>query len=366
MSIISADVQSDQRFADGKSIMLHGIRSVMCLPLETLEKKRIGAIYLDTITPGKVFSVDDLDLINAVAHQSAIAIERMQLASDLKNLLLGAISAIVAAIEAKDPYTSGHSERVTKYGVLISREMHLPGEVIELVRLAGLMHDVGKIGIPETILNSEGILSSDEMTLIRLHPDHGGKILSSIRNENIAHVCEAIRHHHERFDGTGYPDGLSGVDIPVASRILTVADAFDAMTSNRRYRRNSTPQEVIDEIKTCTGTQFDPDITEAFLNLYMRREIVPLSTRSRQKDEASVSVSDEETPTRLPLTDNGTSGEQVDELVSSTETTKDIESAVPSVNPAAASDKDDIPDTDSGECETPIGGDEDADTAQQP
>lgn len=197
---------------------------------------------------------------------------------ELKGLYEGLIHSFVNAIDAKSPWTKGHSERVTKYAVAIAEEMSLEKEDIETLRVAGLFHDIGKIGTYDIILDNPNVLSDEESRLINLHPIKGEEILAPIKQ--LQHLLPVIRHHHERVDGEGYPDGLKADEIPVLARILCVADAFDSMVSDRPYRAGGTPEYAISELKRCMNTQFDADAVEAFLRVLSKENAEVLSGSS--------------------------------------------------------------------------------------
>ncbi|MEW6054309.1 MAG: PAS domain S-box protein [Nitrospirota bacterium] len=197
---------------------------------------------------------------------------------ELKGLYEGLIHSFVNAIDAKSPWTKGHSERVTKYAVAIAEEMSLEKEDIEMLRVAGLFHDIGKIGTYDIILDNPNVLSDEESRLINLHPIKGEEILAPIKQ--LQHLLPVIRHHHERVDGEGYPDGLKADEIPVLARILCVADAFDSMVSDRPYRAGGTPEYAISELKRCMNTQFDADVVEAFLSVLSKENAEVLSGSS--------------------------------------------------------------------------------------
>ena len=171
-------------------------------------------------------------------------------------------SALVSSVDAKDPYTCGHSERVAVLCRELARELGLTDEEIEQAYMAGLLHDIGKIGTPEAILCKEGSLLPEERRVIGEHPDIGGRILNDIKQLDA--VREAVVHHHERLDGSGYPRGVSGDAIPLLARIVGLADSFDAMTSTRPYRESLPLENVLAEIDRHTGSQFDPRVAEAF------------------------------------------------------------------------------------------------------
>ena len=176
---------------------------------------------------------------------------------------LGAVRALAAALDARDPYTAGHSERVSTFAVAIGQELGLDDEAMETLRLGALLHDVGKIGVPDEVLRKQGALTPAEFEAIKVHPSAGARILRSI--PFLAPHIPIVELHHERPDGRGYPYGLVGDAIPLAARIVHVADAFDAMTSARAYRAARLPVEAIAELRRCTGTDFDGPSVEALV-----------------------------------------------------------------------------------------------------
>jgi putative two-component system response regulator len=186
-------------------------------------------------------------------------------AHKIRSAFLNAITALVYALEAKDNYTSGHSQRVSDISVAIAVELGLSRPEIEKIRLAGLIHDIGKIGVREAVLTKPGKVSAEEYQHILSHSDIGEHILTPIVEDEA--ILKAVRHHHERYDGTGYPDGLSGEEIPLAARILAVADSYDAIISGRPYRRPESIPAACDEIRRHSGSQFDPKVVSAFLRI---------------------------------------------------------------------------------------------------
>ena len=183
----------------------------------------------------------------------------------LEQAYLDSVETLRYTVEAKDPYTRGHSDRVSEFSVLIGKKLGLPEEQLRILRIGGLFHDIGKIGIPDNILQKESKLTDDEYSQIKNHPSIGVHILGSA--EIFKDIIPIVKHHHERYDGRGYPSGLKGEEIPYIARIAAVADTFDAMTSKRSYRDALDLQVVKDEIKRCEGTQFDPEIAEVFLEI---------------------------------------------------------------------------------------------------
>ena len=177
---------------------------------------------------------------------------------------LEAISALVHAVEAKDPYTRRHSEQVTFYAASLAEWAGLPASLVESVRIASLLHDVGKIGVPDSILTKPGPLTDDEFSEIRKHPSIGQKIIEKVSLLS----CEMllVRHHHERWDGGGYPDGLAGQEIPLGARVICLADSIDAMLMIRTYKRPYSVDQMLSELQRCSGTQFDPDLAGAAID----------------------------------------------------------------------------------------------------
>ena len=184
---------------------------------------------------------------------------------ELEKAYLDTIGILRQTVEAKDPYTRGHSDRVSEFSVLIGKKMCLDEATLHTLKIGGLFHDIGKIGIPDSILLKESKLSDDEYSQIKNHPTIGAHILGDAKV--FKDILPMVKHHHERFDGRGYPSGLAGTDIPLIARIAAVADTFDAMTSKITYR-NSLPLDFVkEEIKKCSGTQFDPEIAGIFLDI---------------------------------------------------------------------------------------------------
>ena len=184
---------------------------------------------------------------------------------ELKESNIAAMKALITSEEARDPYTSGHSRRVTEYAVAIAKKMGLDEARARHIEYAGYLHDIGKIGISDAILNKESRLTDEEWRIIRKHPNTALEILNPLKFLPEEKVI--IKHHHERYDGNGYPDGLKGEDIPVGARIMAVADSFDAMNSKRPYRDAFPEDKIITELKTVRGTQLDPKIVDIFLGM---------------------------------------------------------------------------------------------------
>lgn len=261
MAILSYDALADDRFKDKHSVILNKIRSVMCIPIMVLGKV-LGVIYIDTMGDIGSFSEYDLQFLSIIANQAGIAIQNAKLYEDLDDLFTGTLKTLVAAIEAKDSITSGHSIRVTSFSTAIGEELGLEKDQMRILEISSLLHDIGKVGVPEAILGKAAPLSEDEFVRLREHAPRGAEIVKNIKN--VEGVVAAIRHHHERYDGKGIPGGLKGESIPLISRIIAVADTFDAMSSDRPYRKKVSFYITEKEILSNSGTQFDPKIVEAF------------------------------------------------------------------------------------------------------
>ncbi|HEX9758326.1 MAG TPA: HD domain-containing phosphohydrolase [Nitrospiria bacterium] len=210
-------------------------------------------------------SQTDIEFITILLNHLAIAIDNNRLFNDLEESHFEAIRALADALETKDAYTRGHSDRTVDFAADIAKQFGLSPEETEHIKYAAILHDIGKIGIPESILNKPGPLTEEEFEVMKKHPELGSNIVKQIKF--LAPVAPLIFHHQERFDGKGYPIGLSGDAIPMGSRIIAVLDAFDAMTSDRVYRKAPGKVRAIAELKQFSGTQFDPQVVAAFLNL---------------------------------------------------------------------------------------------------
>jgi len=204
-----------------------------------------------------------------------------QQTEEIRNTFLGAVKALAEALEAKDPYTNGHTKRVTELAVTLARESGMSEEYQDRIRLAGLVHDIGKIGVPEEILHKPDRLTEQEFDFIKEHPEIGERILKPIIRDPV--VLAIVRHHHERFAGGGYPEGLAGEDIPLGSRLLCVADAYDAMTSCRPYRDAMHPDKAKSQLLANRGIQFDPELVDLFMTLDEKMPFCPISAAPGEK-----------------------------------------------------------------------------------
>jgi len=255
--------------------------SVVTLLISSLTKKSFRSIWNKNIkwTVKNYLTMGPLGVILAIAYQNygyfgillffgplLMARYSFKLYIDLKSSYLETIQALSKALEAKDPVTSGHAERVSFYSTAIARGMGLSESRIDNIMYAGLLHDIGKIGISDNVLQKPGRLTSDEYDKIKEHSAIGADILRDI--DFFRDASKIIRHHHERYDGKGYPDGIGGEEVPIESYILGVADAFDAMTNDRPYRKALTAEEARDVIKEQAGKQFHPRVADTFVKLF--------------------------------------------------------------------------------------------------
>ncbi len=226
----------------------------------------LGVLNVTGRSAGKEFSEDELESLTAMGAIAAEALDRLLLFEGLKEGYLATMKALALAIERKDPYTTGHSSRVCQYSLMIARGMGLDEKAMETIESAALLHDIGKIGVPHAMVHKPGPLTQEEAQVLRRHPTIGWELLSCLRHWEA--VRDAVRHHDEWWDGNGYPDGLRGNDIPLFTRIVTVADAYDAMTTERTYRGAAEHEAALEEIRSKSGIQFDPEVVDCFSRLW--------------------------------------------------------------------------------------------------
>lgn len=236
--------------------------SFIAIPLIT-RNRVIGVLAAERTQGLGDFTADDLEYVMNFCSQIAISLENARLIENMQLSFVSSILALASALEAKDPYTRGHSHRVATYASIIARCMGFDEEHVEDVRLMSLMHDIGKIGMPDYVLTKPGSLTDEEFDMLKKHPVVGEHIIQPLLPYNP--VLGMVRHHHERFDGRGYPDGISGESIPIEARILSVADAYDAMTTSRSYRAALSRGESIRELEVNAGSQFCPETVAVFV-----------------------------------------------------------------------------------------------------
>ena len=250
-----------------------GISSIMVCPILG-KAKTIGAIIVADKEDDQEFFSHDTKLLMAISSQAGLAIENAFLYSELEALLVGAIKSLVRALEATSYWTAGHTERVTEYAISIGRLLRLDADTLEKLKICSLLHDIGKIATPREILNKSRELSESEWLEMKKHPGVGAEILGEMKQ--FKDVIFGIKYHHEHWDGRESIYGLKNEEIPLLARILSVADTFDALTSDRPYRPKRSKEDAAKEIQRCSGSQFDPEIVKAFI------EWADLSTQPHQ------------------------------------------------------------------------------------
>ena len=254
------DVRMDPRLQQAASVLLAGVRSVICVPLLG-RSGPIGALYADKLGMEQ-FAPELAEYAAAFAGHAAAALETAQLYDDRERHFRATLEAFAKAIDARDPYTAGHSERVTAYSLVLARQSGNHATEFETIRRAGLLHDIGKVGVPDAVLLKPGALDAAERALIEAHVTIGYHMLVSL--PFLGASLPAVRGHHERWDGTGYPDRLAGTDIHPHARLMAVADSYDAMTSARPYREALPAEEAARRLRADSGAQFDPAAVELF------------------------------------------------------------------------------------------------------
>lgn len=244
-------------------------RNLICVPVKVKEEV-IGV--LEAINKqGEDFDQEDLSLLTSLADQVAIALDNARLYQELEDMFFQTAESLADAIEKRDPYTGGHTQRVTSYSLAIAKHLHLSFLEKKWLKIASVLHDIGKIGIEDKILKKPERLNPEEFNTIKRHSDMGAEIIEHIRQ--LREIVPSVKYHHEQIDGKGYPDGLTGEDIPLLAKIVAVADTYDAMTTDRPYRKALEKEAAIEELRKCSGTQFDGEVVEAFIQAYQRGEI---------------------------------------------------------------------------------------------
>ena len=269
-SLLLQDVRKDPRFyksADQKTEFV--TRDMVCVPVKVKDKV-IGVLQAINRAEG-VFTEDDVELFQLFSNQVAIALDNARLYEEIRETFFATAEALAEAIEKRDPYTGGHTKRVVNYCLVAAKYLNLTPEELEILKLSAILHDVGKIGVEDRILRKPGNLDDEEAKIMKMHPLLGAEIMRHIRQ--LKDLIPGMLHHHERPDGKGYPEGLKGMDIPIVARIISAADTYDAMTTNRPYRKGLSRQTAIDEIKKEAGTQFDKEVAEAFVKAFEAGEI---------------------------------------------------------------------------------------------
>ena len=259
--IIKDNIENDPWFKE-QNKGEYFVNTLLSIPLATKERV-IGVLNLSNKKSRAPFGNEEAEFLKGLTTEASIALQNASLYEQIQDSYLSTITALAFALDARDSYTREHSENVTKYAVAIAQEMNLRPSEIEQIRRAGMLHDIGKIGIRDGVLLKPSKLNDDEYNDIKRHPAKGEAIVSALAF--LKEEAKMIRHHHERFDGKGYPDGISGLAIERGARILAVADSFDAMIENRVYRQALGTNAACEELKKNKGTQFDPEIVDALL-----------------------------------------------------------------------------------------------------
>ncbi len=281
-TIYVPNVHEDERhYKDAEPITGVTTTSLIAVPLVTqtvqlgqelgsAQPQIVGGIEAINRVDG-MFTQEDAELLQTLAKQAATVFQIAKLYGDANELFLDTIQAMVASIDAKDPYTNGHSQRVSDFSVAIGRQMNLAPETIHQLRIGALLHDIGKIGIPDTILSKPGHLTEDEINIMKQHPAIGANIMKNVRL--LRNEIPALAEHHEHMDGTGYPSHLKGDQISLFGRIVAVSDVFDALTSDRPYRGALEVEEVLNQMQHDSGTHFDDACVQALVKAYLAGEI---------------------------------------------------------------------------------------------
>lgn len=245
-------------------------RDIICVPVK-VKKKIIGVLEAINKKGKRGFDKEDLSLLTSLADQVAIALDNSRLYQELEEMFFQTADSLADAIEQRDPYTGGHIQRVTLYSQAIAKYLQLKPLERKWLKITSVLHDIGKIGIEDHILKKPTRLSPKEFDLIKHHSDIGAKIIGHIRQ--LKEIVPGVKYHHEQINGKGYPDGLRGKDIPILAKIVAVADTYDAMTTDRPYRKAMEKEAAIEELKRCSGTQLDKEVVEAFIHAYRKGEI---------------------------------------------------------------------------------------------
>jgi len=255
------DVHTDTRFEP----FPYPVKSILIVPL-IAEDTVIGAIIASDKLNGEEFISKEIKLISGIASECALSLKKALLYDEIQSMLFSTAEAFAFAIEAKDPYTYGHSKRVSEMAVQIGLHLGLPPDKLNWIKLAALLHDIGKIGTPEYILHKSEKLTPAEMSKVKEHSVIGAKMVEHIKR--MREIAQWIYHHHEKYDGSGYPAGIEGNEIPLPARIISIADTFDALTSDRPYRKAFMKEEAIRIMRKSIGLHFDP-----FLFRYFEKEV---------------------------------------------------------------------------------------------
>ncbi|MGA2090366.1 MAG: HD domain-containing phosphohydrolase [Endomicrobiales bacterium] len=272
--IFVEDIKTDVRFLHSTMPDHYTARSFISVPLR-VKNRIIGVLNVNSVEADQRFEERDVRLLTILADQAAITLENIDLYDNLQNFYLEMVQTLARAIDAKDAYTHEHADRARRYARLIGHKLNLPAPMIRHIEYAALMHDIGKIGIDEQILHKAGKLTQEERAIIMKHPSIGNRILAPVAF--LSPIAPMVLYHQEWYNGQGYPEGLRGEEIPLGARIVAAIDAFDAITSDRPYRKALPRSVAIEELQKGAGTQFDPKVVIAFLDILEEENSVPVS-----------------------------------------------------------------------------------------
>lgn len=245
-------------------------RNIICVPVKVKEKI-IGVLEAINKQGRGGFNKEDLSLFTSLADQVAIALDNSRLYQELEEMFFQTTDSLADAIEKRDPYTGGHTRRVTQYSLAIAKYIQLKPLERKWLKIGSVLHDIGKVGIEDQILRKPARLNPEEFDMIKRHCNIGVEIIEHVRQ--LRESIPGVKSHHEQLDGKGYPDGLKGEEIPVLAKIVAVADTFDAMTTDRPYRKAMEKEAAVKELERCSGTQLDEKVVEAFIQAYQKGEI---------------------------------------------------------------------------------------------
>lgn len=251
----------------------------------TVREEMKGILFTGPKMSGDPYTDYELDIMAFIANSVGIGIENAHLVTQLQTTYVSTLRSLISIIEAKDAYTKGHTERVAAYAVALAQRLGLPPDDVRRITFGALLHDIGKMGVLDGIINKPGALTEEEWELMRAHPVTGAQIVEKM--EFLGGSVEIVRHHHESWNGRGYPDGLRGEDIPLGARIVTVADSFDAMTTDRPYRKALGLDEAVTRLEEASGTQFDARLVKAFVRC-LRERGTALSVRAARDETPDV------------------------------------------------------------------------------
>jgi len=275
----------DPATGDSRIDSLTGAKAALCVPLVSSDGT-IGAMTVGSNDPEYRFTSDDVRLLSTIGNHVTMAIGNIELFSRLQDAYFATVRSLAAAVDAKDTYTRGHSDRVATYAVAVAERFNIAHEQRTALEMAAYLHDIGKIGVPEAILLKPGALTAEEMSQMRHHPLIGADILRPVAFPWA--ITPIVRHHHEYWDGSGYPAGLKAEEIPLLARILCVADSYEAMTADRPYRHGRSVDDAIEELRRCSGTQFDPAIVPVMIAIVEEERLAEEGVHREALDEAGI------------------------------------------------------------------------------